>query len=254
MIDAFPPVDELLELETEDIGPFLLKYLNAIESDPQGTKLNRHNFTLETNPALQEYAKDKIANVAKVLTEAWIWLEKEGCIAPLPGQTGDWAFITRRGKKLSNPTDPVAYKFSDLIPIKNLDPILAQKVRPLFIRGNYDDAVFQAYKEVEVRIRKAGGYRDDVVGVDLARKAFHPVDGPLTDKSRVKSENESIMHLFSGALGFFKNPGSHRNVNFDNPPEVAEILLFANYLLRVVDSRTPDGTLQKQKEGLAVRP
>lgn len=254
MIDIFPPVSELLMLEPEEIGPFLLEYLNFLENDPTSSQLNRRNFTLNSNPALQEYAQNQINPVARILTEAWMWLEREGFIAPDPNQTGEWAFITRKGKKLRTHTDFSAYKSADLLPAKNLDPALSQKVRPLFIRGDYDTAVFQAYKEVEVRIRKGGGYGNDVFGTDLARKAFHPENGPLTNKSAVKSEQDSMMHLFSGAIGTLKNPSSHRDVKFDNPAEVAEIILFANYLLRVVDSRTPDATLRRQESEQAVPP
>lgn len=254
MKGIFPAPSELLELEPEEIAPFLLEHLLQIDNEPTSSQLNRYNYTLSTNPELQEYAQGQIDAVTKQITEAWTWLEKEGFIAPEPNQTGGFSYITAKGKKFESHTDFNAYKSAGLLPSKNLDPVLSQKVRPLFIRGDYDTAVFQAYKEVEVRIRKSGNYGNEVLGIDLARKAFHPETGPLTDKTRVKSEQEAMMHLFSGALGSFKNPGSHRDVNFDNPSEVAEIILFANYLLRVVDSRTPDAKLQKLESEQAVPP
>jgi hypothetical protein len=73
---------------------------------------------------------------------------------------------------------------------------------PLFRRGNYDVAVFQALKEVEVAVRKASnakkaGYPDSEVGTALMRKAFHPETGPLTDRAVVPAEREAVMHLFS---------------------------------------------------------
>ena len=254
MLDIFPPVQVLLEMYTEEIGPILLKYLIALESESTSSNLNRYNFTLDSNPALREYAQNEVDKVARVLNEAWIWLEKEGFLAPLPNQTGEFAYITRKGKLQKDNSDFSSYRHADLLPTGNLDAQLAQKVKSLFAKGDYDDAVFQAYKEVEIRIRKIGGYADSMLGVDLARKAFHPDTGPLTDKSKVKSEQESMMHLFSGALGSFKNPGSHREVEFDNPAEVSEIILFANYLLRVVDSRKTEASIERMEAEQAVRP
>jgi len=236
--EIFPPVEQLLDMEPEEIGPFLLEFFNIIDGDPTSSKLNRYNFTLETNPDLRDYSRERINEVAKVMTEAWVWLENEGMIAPAPGDTGNFSFLTRRGKKLHSHTDFTKYQSGKFLPKYKLDPVLVQKVWPLFLRGDYDLAIFQSYKEVEVRIRKVGRYGDDVLGVALARKAFHPETGPLTNKSDVESEKEAIMHLFAGALGAFKNPNSHRDVNFGDPEEVAELILFANYLLRVIDSRT----------------
>ena len=69
------------------------------------------------------------------------------------------------------------------------------------------------------------------------RKAFHEDNGPLTDKSVEKSERQARSALFAGAIGSYKNPQSHRDVNLDDPDEVMEIILLANHLLRIVDSR-----------------
>jgi hypothetical protein len=69
------------------------------------------------------------------------------------------------------------------------------------------------------------------------RKAFHEDNGPLTDKSAEKSERQARSALFSGAIGSYKNPHSHRDVNLDDPEEATEIVLLANHLLRIVDQR-----------------
>ncbi len=39
----------------------------------------------------------------------------------------------------------------------------------------------------------------------------------------------------AGAIGLLKNPSSHRDVDLDDPGEVAELILFSNYLIRLAD-------------------
>jgi hypothetical protein len=59
----------------------------------------------------------------------------------------------------------------------------------------------------------------------------------LTDTSVDGGEQVARMELFAGAIGSYKNPHSHRNVDLDDPDEGAEIIMLANHLLRIVDAR-----------------
>ncbi len=203
--EIFPPAETLLELEPEDIAPLLLEYLNQ----GSGRQLNRYNFTLQGSE-LGQYAGARYDEIARVVTEAWMVLEREGLLAPEPGQSqGDWRFVTRRGKSLQSRTDFEAYRKGNLLP-HFLDPTLATKVRPLFLRGDYDTAVFRAFKEVETRVRSAARLPDEFIGVQLMRTAFHPDTGALTDMGQVPGEKQAVSDLFAGAIGLFKNPSSHR--------------------------------------------
>jgi uncharacterized protein (TIGR02391 family) len=103
-----------------------------------------------------------------------------------------------------------------------------------FLRGEYETAIFSAFKEVEVAVRTAGGFSLSDFGVALMNEAFKVGIGPLTDKSLPESEQIGLRSLFSGAIAFYKNPGSHRHFP-THPVEVAEALLFASLLLRIVD-------------------
>ena len=112
-------------------------------------------------------------------------------------------------------------------------------MKQAFIRGDYDTAVFQAFKEVEVRVRKVTSLSQELFGIELMRQAFHSDTGRLTDKNYPKAEREATAHLFAGAIGLFKNPSSHRDVNLEDPSECAELIYLANYLLRTIEKRTP---------------
>ena len=70
------------------------------------------------------------------------------------------------------------------------------------------------------------------------RKAFDDKNGKLTEMSQPKPEREAMAHLFAGAIGYYKNPSSHREIEFA-PEEAAEIIIIASHLLRIVDSCNP---------------
>jgi hypothetical protein len=59
---------------------------------------------------------------------------------------------------------------------------------------------------------------------------------PLTDKSVVIAERESVMHLFSGAMGHARNPTGHQDVVIA-AQEGARLVVFASYLFDMVEQR-----------------
>ena len=221
--------ETLLSLQPEELAAFVLRDLTASEN--AGDTLNRHNYCLQF--------QSQSGDVEKAIMEAWVWLEREGCLAPKPGLTAHNAmFVTRRGKRLSKSQDTSAYKRSGLLPKEFLHPVVVQKVWSAFIRGDYDVAVFQAFKQVEVGVREAGSYSDSDIGVQLMRKAFNPDTGPLSDQSALPAERQALSDLFSGAIGSYKNPHSHRDVSVNDADEAAEMIILASHLLKIVDSRS----------------
>ena len=173
-----PDPEALLSLEPEELAGVLMQHLNSLPEQERNS-LSKHNFSLPHGSA-SEYPQEHRDKITKALMEAWNWLEREGLLAPKPGDV-EWSFITRRGLSLTNASDVEAYRKANILPKQLLHPIIAQKVWATFLRGDYDTAVFQSFKEVEVKVREVGGFAADDIGVNLMRKAFDPNSGPLTD-------------------------------------------------------------------------
>lgn len=222
--------EDLLALEPEELAGIVLELFN---SRPNFT-YSKQKFGLEST--VSEYPTQHQDMLLRALMEAWVWLEHEGLIAPLPAQEG-WYFVTRRGKQITKAADLQAFHRADLLPKRLLHPVIAQKVWSTFLRGDYDTAVFQAFKEVEVRVRVAGGFDAHDLGTDLMRKAFHVETGPLTDKSVVKSERQALSDLFAGAIGQYKNPHSHRHVSIQ-AEDAVDMIFLASHLCKIVDAKT----------------
>ncbi len=231
-----PDAQTLLALAPEELAGVLLEVLSSYPQNHSG-QLNRYNFSISPD-AVQGYPNQFHTQIRQALMEAWAWLEREGLLVPQVGQQGEWMALSRRGRELKGRTGVEAYRNASLLPKALLHPVISEKVAALYMRGDYETAVFQAFKEVEVAVRRTGGYSLTDLGVPLMRSAFDVTKGPLTDSTEPASERQALSDLFAGAIGRFKNPGSHRNVAISDPVEATELLMFASRLLRIVDSRT----------------
>ena len=243
MNEFFPPKEVLLELEPEEIAQYLLAYLNHLAEQEGGrNKFSRGNNINPGAQDIQVYTERnnfEATKVANVLSEAWAWLEGQGLLVGHPEEyQGNWVMISRRGKSIKSPEEFKQSQHIKLIPKWVLDPQLAQKVWSPFLRGDFETAIFSAFKEVEVRMRNAAGLPATEIGVSLARKAFNPTTGSLTDAS-ISDPGEKQAHsdLFAGALGSFKNPSSHRDVDYTDPVIAASLILHANTLIKIIENR-----------------
>ena len=100
--------------------------------------------------------------------------------------------------------------------------------------GDYEVAAFTALREVEIRVRDLAHEPASALGVPLMRKAFNE-KGLLRDPGVVSGEGTAMMDLFAGSIGAFKNPTSHRTVEYTDPTEASEVVLLADLLLRLLD-------------------
>jgi hypothetical protein len=239
LLSIFPDPDDLLGLDAEELGGVLLEVIPEVSQNEM--------FTIDSldSPLFPQigggYPYGIRQRVRTAIAEALSWLTSQGLVIRDPDQAAAWHRLTKRARSLRTRADVEAYRRGRMLPVELLPTILLEKVWPLFHRGDHDVAVFQAFKEVEVAVRRAAnakgaGYADDVVGVTLMRKAFHNETGPLADKSKVAAEREAETSLFAGGIGCAKNPTGHRDVNMP-PQEAARLIVFAGHLLDVVERR-----------------
>ena len=224
------PFDDMRNLPLPDLA------LNLLQS-PSLEQANFNNVIqgIKNGGAYgQERPADLDALLSR-LSDAWAWLEAHGLIGPSSTnpQTGQWQRVTAEGQLVRDDPSAVAKVWSDERLSGDLDPAL-DSARSNFALGDYETAAFAAMKAVEVAVREAAALPNELVGVNLMRKAFSPKDGALRDPGAEGGEQQATADLFAGAIGAYKNPASHRTVKFEDPVEAAEIIQLADLLLRIV--------------------
>jgi uncharacterized protein (TIGR02391 family) len=241
-----PNAADLLALSVEELADVLLTHLkNAGSPTFQNGLVSQQNFfnsfdrTNSFPPLNPEYG-DRQREVSRALTEAWSWLERQGFLVREPTQPAGWFFISKSAETKLN-DGVAAYRNSNLLHKGEIHSRIATRVYPAFLRGSYDTAIFEAFREVEVAVREVGRFGSSDYGVDLMREAFRPSEkkgkattpGVLTDISLPVAEQEAMANLFAGAIGLYKNPQSHRHIA-TSAEDAAEVIAFASQLLRIV--------------------
>jgi|SRR5271165_2580932 len=243
LTQVIPDVNVLLALEPEELGAkllFLLRRRNIPNDMFMPSNLTAEIWPNIPLPGQQyPYPPQRRSAINQAFTEAWAWLEAQGLIVPAPDSNGPlgWKVLSRRAKKFENEEEFIQYRFARMLQKEALHPRIAEKVWLAFMRGGFDYAVLHSMKAVEVAVRAASRLEGELVGRELMQKAFSPKTGPLADFEAEKGEQLGRMELFAGAIGSYKNPQSHRDVNLEDPLEAIEIILLANHLLRIVESR-----------------
>lgn len=233
-----PPVGEVAALMPEELAPLILRDLTSlaqVERAYFNIRAYCGHFDTDIHGPMRSHT-DRVAT-RNALLEAWNYLERLGLIAvDIDQSSSDNFFVTRRGHEAAQSVE--AYRRAVQrahFPATTFHPGLRGATYDAFVRGNFQQAVNEAFRVIEVRVRDASGLASS--GVPLMREAFHEDKGPLRSSSTDSGERQALAHLFAGAFGCVRNPGIHRALPGDDVSQAVEQLMLASLLLRLVDDR-----------------
>ena len=123
------------------------------------------------------------------------------------------------------------------IGISGLHPQVISASSDLFTDGHYVQAVFEAFKALESRVRRQSAL--DTSGRDLMTKAFSgdppPIDLSVEHGQSGRDEQEGLRFVFMGVVQGIRNPKGHELVKQDDPQRALEYLAVASILFRRLD-------------------
>jgi uncharacterized protein (TIGR02391 family) len=242
-MSGWPPTGEDAEgLPVDALGLRLLKHVDGTKDNlanilglaRSDAEIARQRGAGVRGTVIADGAMSLGADYELAISEAWHWLISNGLLTESPQQAG-WFVASRLGRKVLNEiADPLQHVRAERRIALDLHPRIQHRVRSQFLLGEYDAAVLIAMREVEERVRELAKATDSDLGVKLMKRAFGE-DGALRDQELDAGEAQAQMALFWGAIGFFKNPASHRRVNYESATEASEVVLLADLLLRILD-------------------
>ncbi len=119
-------------------------------------------------------------------------------------------------------------------------PRIIKVSRKRFASGNYEDAIFRVFVEINNFVKEKADSDDD--GKSLMSNTFN-CKNPIIKLNALitqsdKDEQEGFMHLFMGAMQGIRNPKAHENLSPRDPLRTLEYLTLANLLMRRVEEGT----------------
>jgi len=164
-------------------------------------------------------------------------LERDGYVMQDAGQSSDvFKVLTEKANQLVEQSlDEMQLPSVDVDQLITRDD-LRNLVHDDYLVGDYETAIFKAFRHLEELVRFKAQQPSQVIGADLISTAFNPNQGVLAHpNAQTTAEQDGFHLLLRGAIMWFKNPSSHRTVGYADPEEAAQVLAFANLLLDLVD-------------------
>jgi uncharacterized protein (TIGR02391 family) len=125
------------------------------------------------------------------------------------------------------------------VSLPGLHPLVSAASGSQVASGHYDDAVFNAFKAIEDRVKSLTGHTD--IGKRLMTAVFNEQNPILditsdnSDASQKADEREGYKFLFMGGAQALRNPRGHGPNLQTREAETMEMLATASLLMRALD-------------------
>jgi len=172
------------------------------------------------------------------VAEAFQLLQLRNLIMP-SRNTPTYFQLTSLGKSLE--PDDIFEKIVDRALISQLSDVIDTELVRGCLDKSYEDAITSAFRILEERMRKRIKAGAELFGLPLVEEAFHPQKGKLIF-GEMSAESEALYQIFRSAFLMLRNPPSHRYMKDFAGTEIVEIVLFVDFLLKVLSKasdRTP---------------
>jgi uncharacterized protein (TIGR02391 family) len=243
ILQIVPTPEQVLELTPDELARALLEDMQARDQDPTGGMAMRNSLGAAlVTPAIfnsiRQNPRDLQTKLDKAGRDAYALLERCGLIEADVGINGmnGYMLLTPKGRTITELVDFERVRVRGLLRQEMLHSSLQGKAYSDFAADELDAAVLDAFKTVEIEVRKAAGLSEREHGKPMICKAF-ALGGKLSAPGDTKADSEALSGLFVGALNRFRNPGAHAKRTFADVLEAMEELMFASRLLRLVDER-----------------
>jgi uncharacterized protein (TIGR02391 family) len=120
--------------------------------------------------------------------------------------------------------------------IENLHPEVVTVASDLFVNGHYTQAIFEAVKALEQRVRSQSNLDESR---DLMARAFGgdppPIDLSVESGQSGRNEQHGLRLVFMGLSQGIRNPKAHGLIKQDDPQRALEYLGTVSVLFRRLD-------------------
>jgi Protein of unknown function (Hypoth_ymh) len=235
----YPKAEELLAAADLEIERVLLRHIVEYCTDRLHPMVTRDSISNSLFDAFgYSYNIQARSDVQRVIARAWKALENAGFIEepdPANGANG-YRVPTVAGKAAVAATDYTGVRMRSKFTRDMFHLALPDAAWNAFTVGDYDTAVFETFKSLEVAVRTKGGFSNTDFGAALMKKAFDPATGPLRDKGAPRGRQLARCELFTGAFGEIRNPKGHNDPTITDTLVAVEELMAAGVLRRIVDN------------------